>query len=132
MISQIARENRECTGIMDYRLEALLKHEPAEKISNWDVARGLDLYIVYVNGFCLTFMKSHQPYGTRCYRLDDDLAKCLGFGTLKRMKEVLPIRKSRRFISVDTLRRAVNRYAERSMDLFILPRKSRENRQISK
>ncbi len=111
------RQEREWLDIMNPKLEALMRHAEAQKICTWDVTRNLDLYEIVVNGFYLTFMKSHKPYGTRCFLLDEDLAKCLGFGTLENLKEVLPIRKSRRFVSLDNLRRAINKYAWRSADL---------------
>lgn len=108
---------------MDYRLEKILREAEAEKISNYNVARGLDLYYVYVNGYGLVFMKSHKPFGVRCYRLDDNLAKVLGFGDIERLKAVLPIRKSRKYLSIDNLRRAINRYGERCVGLEPMQRK---------
>lgn len=136
MINRFYRYLRSELNIMDYRLEKILRESPAENICNHNVARGLDLYHVFVNGYGLVFMKSHKPYGVRCYRLDDNLAKVLGFGDIQRLKAVLPIRKSRKYLSIDNLRRAINRYGERSMSLEPMPRKrqqadnKRENKKI--
>lgn len=113
---------REWLNIMDYRLEKQLRESDAVKICNENVARGLDLYSVCINGFHVVFMKSHNPYGLRCYRLDDNLAKVLGFTNIQRLKEVLPIRKSNRYLSVDSIRRAINRYSMRSMKWKPIPR----------
>ena len=106
---------RQWLNIMDQRLEKMLKESDSEKLCNENVARNLDLFFTYINGYGLIYMKSHQPYGVRCYRLDDNLAKVLGFSDIQRLRDVLPIRKSNRYISVDNLRRAINRYAMRSM-----------------
>ena len=121
MINHYYRALRRELNIMDYRLEKILRESPAEKICNWDVARGLDLFLIFANGYALTYMKSHKPFGVRCFMLDDNLAKVLGFGDIQRLKAVLPIRKSRRFISVDNLRRAINRYGERAIGLKPIP-----------
>lgn len=126
MINHFYRYLRSELNIMDYRLEKILRESPAEKICNHNVARGLDLYLVFVNGYGLVFMKSHKPYGARCYRLDDNLAKVLGFGNIQRLKAVLPIRKSRKYLSIDNLRRAINRFGERSMGLEPMPRKRQQ------
>ena len=123
MINHFYRYLRSELNVMDYRLEKILREAEAEKISNYNVARGLDLYYVYANGYCLVFMKSHKPFGVKCYRLDDNLAKVLGFGDIERLKAVLPIRKSRKYLSIDNLRRAINRYGERCMGLEPMPRK---------
>lgn len=121
MIDKWWRETRKIIGIMDKDLEYQLKNSQAEKISNLDVERGLDLYHTLINGLSLVFMKSHCLYGARCYHLNDNFAKVLGFTNIQKLKEVLPIRKSRRYVSVDSIRRAINRYAERSMDLDPIP-----------
>lgn len=132
MICEWMRESREMLGIMDRNLERQLKTSQATKISNLDVERGLDLYTTLINGISLVFMKSHCLYGARCYHLDDELAKVLGFTDIQSLKRIIPIRKSRRFISVDSLRRGINRYAERSMDLIPMPEciKTRRRKQL--
>lgn len=132
MINEWMRESRELIGIMDRHLERQLKTSQAQKISNLDVERNLDLYITLINGISLVFMKSHCLYGARCYHLDDNLAKVLGFTDVQSLKRIIPIRKSRRYISVDSLRKGINRYAERSMDLIPIPEylKSRRRKQL--
>lgn len=132
MICAMMRESRELVGIMDKDLERQLKTSQATKISNLDVERNLDLYTTLINGFCLVFMKSHCLYGARCYHLDNNLAKVLGFTDIQSLKRIIPIRKSRRYISVDSLRRGINRYAERSMDLIPIPEflNSRRKKQL--
>lgn len=131
------RKTRRIIGIMDKDLEYQLKNSQADKIFNLDVERNLDMYQTFINGFNLTFMKSHCLFGARCYHLNDNFAKVLGFSNIQRLKQVLPIRKSRKYISVDSIRRAINRYAERSMDLepipqYIKSRRERDNKRKNK
>lgn len=123
MINHYYRYIRSHLKIMDYRLEKILRENPPTKICDYDVARGIELFLIFANGYALTFMKSHKPFGVRCFLLDDNLAKVLGFGDIQRLKAVLPIRKSRRFVSVDNLRRAITKYGLRAMRLEPLPRK---------
>lgn len=131
MINEWMRETREMLGIMDKNLEHQLKHSEAYKISNLNVERGLDLYHTLINGISLVFMKSHCLYGARCYHLDNNLARVLGFTDIQSLKRIIPIRKSRKYISVDSLRKGINRYGERSMDLIPIPEylKSRRRKQ---
>lgn len=137
MIYKWMRKTRRIIGIMDKDLEYQLKNSQADKIFNLDVERNLDMYQTFINGFYLTFMKSHCLFGARCYYLNDNFANVLGFSNIQRLKQVLPIRKSRKYISVDSIRRAINRYAERSMDLepipeYIKSRRERDNKRKNK
>lgn len=126
------RETREMLGIMDKNLEHQMKTSQAQKICNLDVERNLDLYSTLINGITLIFMKSHCLYGARCYHLDNSLARLLGFTDIESLKRIIPIRKSRKYISVDSLRKGINLYGERCMDLIPIPEflNSRRKKQL--
>ena len=113
---------REIIGMMDATLERQLRESTAIPVATADESKGLELAITYVNGWCLTFMRCHNPRGERAYRLDDSLARVLGFDSVMRMRRVLPIQKSRRYLTIQSLRRAINRYGLRSMGLCELAR----------
>lgn len=114
---------RECYPIMDEYLCRQLRYESeADPYFLWSVARHIQVYRTWVNGYCLTFMLLNNPRGERAYRLDNNLAKVLGFGDIQRLKAVLPIRKSRRFLTIPSIQRAINRYALRASGLKEYPR----------
>ena len=114
---------RECYPIMDEYLCRQLRYESkATSWFTWDVARHIQAYTTVVNGYSLCFIILNNPYGERAYRLNDNLAKVLGFGDIQRLKAVLPIRKSRRFLTIPSLQRAINRYALRASGLKAYPR----------
>lgn len=114
---------RERYPIMDEYLCRQLRYE-SEAVAwfTWDVARHIQAYRTHVNGYCLSFIILNNPFGERAYRLNDSLAKVLGFGDIQRLKAVLPIRKSRRFLTIPSLQRAINRYALRASGLQAYPR----------
>ena len=108
---------------MDEYLCRQLRYESkATSWFTWDVARHIQAYTTVVNGYSLCFIILNNPYGERAYRLNDNLAKVLGFGDIQRLKAVLPIRKSRRFLTIPSLQRAINRYALRASGLKAYPR----------
>lgn len=115
------RENRQFFGIMDAELERILKTAEPTYIFSFDVKRHLQIYRIYANGVKLYFMQSNLPHASRCFYISDDFARVLGFATAQRLRHVLNIRKARKFIGVDALRRRINDYCLRSMDLEPLP-----------
>ncbi|MDE6794617.1 MAG: hypothetical protein K2J63_04855, partial [Muribaculaceae bacterium] len=74
-----------------------------------------------IKGSKVYFMQANCLHSARCYYMSDEFAAVLGFSDAQRLRRVLDIRRARRFISVDGLRRRINVYATRSMDLQPLP-----------
>lgn len=72
-------------------------------------------YHISIVGFYLVYRtNSHRPDGRRCYYLTNELAMCLGFHNLHQMHLCLTtLQYWRRFVSVQRLRVAIDRYHNR-------------------
>ncbi len=65
-------------------------------------------------GYWLMYRKDRYKDGRRCYYITDELAMALGFESLHQMQYCLTgLQYWRRFVSVERLRVAMNRYHQR-------------------
>lgn len=96
----------------EYILDLMAHDKPRELVCTDEA---FSYYQLGVAGFWLMYRKNRlRQDGRRCYYLTDELARCLGFDSLHQMHFCLTgLQYWRRFVSVERLRVALDRYHQR-------------------
>lgn len=98
--------------MIDLILEQMQHDKPRELLCTDEAFTYCNISIA---GFYLMYRTTtHRPDGRRCYFLTNELAMCLGFHDLHQMHLCLTtLQYWRRFVSVQRLRVAIDRYHHR-------------------